>query len=159
MAVCLAFSRAPLTSPNRCHSPTAGVQSSTAAAIRRSYSTTAFASRTPAGGNAASSGTGRVRRPTATYGTIRRHGVDGKWCAQLDKRHRGSKPASVPTVHSGRSHPSWGFPRKSNGDHQSGKGEEQTGECLLQRNEINLTNPDEERSTQGVKDARHPQSR
>ena len=23
-----------------------------------------------------------------TYGTIRRHGFDGKWCAQLDERHR-----------------------------------------------------------------------
>jgi hypothetical protein len=36
---------------------------------------------------------------------------------------------------------------------------EQTGECLLQRNEINLTTPDEEGSTQGVKDGCHPQSR
>ena len=44
MAVCLAFSRPPLTSPNRCHSPKAGVQASTASAIRRSY-WTAFASR------------------------------------------------------------------------------------------------------------------
>jgi hypothetical protein len=94
-----------------------------------------------------------------TYGTIRRHGVDRKWCAQLDERHRVPKPPSVPTVHSGRSHPSWGFPRKSNGDDHRGNGEEQTGECLLQRNEVDLTTPDEERSAQGVKDARHSQSR
>jgi hypothetical protein len=46
-----------------------------------------------------------------------------------------------------------GFPRKSNGDDHRGNGEEQTGECLLQRNEVGLTTPDEERSAQGVKDS------
>jgi hypothetical protein len=48
MAVCLAFSRAPLTSPNRCDNPK-GVQASTASAIRRSYWTAAFASRRATG--------------------------------------------------------------------------------------------------------------
>jgi hypothetical protein len=34
---------------------------------------------------------------------------------------------STRTTTSGRSHPSWGFPRKSNGDHHRGNGKEQTG--------------------------------
>jgi hypothetical protein len=52
--------------------------------------------------------------------------------------------------------PSRGFPRKSKSNEHRDKGEEQTGECLLQRNEVHLTTPDKERSTHGVKDARHP---
>jgi hypothetical protein len=95
---------------------------------------------------------------TTDVRTIRRHGVDRKY-ALSSTNDIGDQTASVPTVHSGRSHPSWGFPRKSNGDDHRGNGEEQTGECLLQRNEVDLTTPDEERSAQGVKDARRSQSR
>jgi hypothetical protein len=59
----------------------------------------------------------------------------------------------------GRSQPSWGFPRKSNGDDYRGKSEEQTGQCLLKRKQVHLATPDEQWSAQDVEDARHPQSR
>ncbi len=102
-----------------------------------------------------------LTRPSSsepTYGTIRRHGVDRK-CALSSTNDTGDPTAERSDVHSGRAHPSWDFPRKSNGDDHRGNGEEQTGECLLEGNEVDLTTPDEERSAQGVKDVRYSQSR
>jgi hypothetical protein len=64
MAVCLAFSHAPLTSPNRCDSPKGGP------GVHRLSNPTELPDhrcRKPnhvRGGNVASSGTGRVRKPT-----------------------------------------------------------------------------------------------
>jgi hypothetical protein len=64
MAVCLAFSRAPLTGPNRCDSPKAdpGVHRlSNPTELPEPPLSQAEPRR---GGNVASSGTGRVRKPT-----------------------------------------------------------------------------------------------
>ena len=65
MVVCLAFSRAPLTGPNRCDSPKGGP------GVHRLSNPTELLDRrcrkpNPVrGGNIASSGTGRVRKSTA----------------------------------------------------------------------------------------------
>ena len=79
MAVCLAFSRAPLTSPNRCDSPQ-GIPASTASAIRRSYRTTAFA---------------KPNLLVTAYEPHRRYAVRSSWTARacfLTESHEVTRP-------------------------------------------------------------------